>query len=109
MLNYLDDAPVVPGDERQPFAHVKEVDKVLRDAEQEIQLWQPNLEPVQTSTGTLGTYPVPTDESENVRSPTSAESERFEDMTTPHHPDDGSPPAVGSATGKRVVNEAVTS
>jgi Eisosome component PIL1 len=86
LLNYLDDAPVVPGDERQPFAHANEARQVLNDAEQELQAWQPHLEPIHSSAGNLGSNLMPSDERENLRSPASAKSSEFhEDATTLHH------------------------
>jgi Eisosome component PIL1 len=109
VLNYLDDAPVVPGDERQPFAYENEVKQILSDAEQDIQSWQPNLEPVQTSVGSLGTNAMPTEEPDNLRSPTSAQSEQFEDTTTLHHPDDISASAGEPAAEKKSSHQLVIS
>ena len=82
LLNYFDDTPVVPGDERQPFAYENEVRQLMSDAEQELQSWQSNLEPLQTSAGSIGTNLMPTDERDNLRSPMSAQSEPFEADTT---------------------------
>ena len=62
LLNYLDDTPVVPGDVRQPFAHPNDARQVLNDAEQELQAWQPNLEPIHSSAGGLGTNLMPNDD-----------------------------------------------
>ena len=61
LLNLLDDTPVVPGDVRQPFANVNEARQVLSDAEQELQQWQPNLEPIHSSGG-LGNNLMPADD-----------------------------------------------
>mgnify|MGYP003623111280 CR=1 FL=1 len=61
LLNYLDDTPVVPGDVRQPFPHANDARQVLNDAEQELQMWQPNLEPVRMSGG-LGAILMPNEE-----------------------------------------------
>jgi len=58
LLNYLDDTPVVPGDVRQPFAHANDARQVLNDAEQELQMWQPNLEQVHKSNA-LGSNLMP--------------------------------------------------
>lgn len=62
LLNLLDDTPVVPGDVRQPFPHVNEARQVLADAEQELQAWQPNLEPIQSNAGGLGSNLMPLDD-----------------------------------------------
>jgi Eisosome component PIL1 len=89
LLNYLDDAPVVPGDERQPFVHANAARQVLNDAEQELQAWQPHLEPIHSSAGSLASNLMPhNDEREHLRSPASAKSSEFEDATTLHHADD---------------------
>ena len=109
LLNYLDDAPVVPGDERQPFAHANEARQVLSDAEQELQAWQPHLEPVHSSAGNLGTNLMPTEERENIRSPTSVRSSEFEDATTLHHPEDSGATVVEPAPEKTTGTEPVTS
>lgn len=60
LLNLLDDTPVVPGDVRQPFEHVNEARKVLSDAEQELQTWEPQLEPIHSNAGGLGSNLMPT-------------------------------------------------
>ena len=39
------------GDVRRPFAHAHNARQVLSGAEQELQMWQPNLEPVHLSGG----------------------------------------------------------
>ena len=61
-MNLLDDTPVVPGDVRQPFPHSTEARQVLADAEQELQAWQPNLEPIQSNAGGLGSNLMPVDD-----------------------------------------------
>jgi len=74
LLNYLDDTPVVPGDVRQSFAHVNDARQVLSDAEQELQLWQPNLEPVRTSGG-LGANLMPNEETTTITGTSEAGTE----------------------------------
>jgi hypothetical protein len=61
ILNLLDDTPVVPGDVRQPFAQANEARQILADAEQELQSWQPNLEPIHSNAGGLGSNLMPLD------------------------------------------------
>lgn len=109
LLNYLDDAPVVPGDERQPFAHTNDARQVLNDAEQELQSWQPTLEPVHTSAGSIGTNLMPTEERENVLSPTSVRSSEFEDSTTLHHVEDTSTTAAHPTSETKKTTEPVMS
>lgn len=62
LLNLLDDTPVVPGDVRQPFANAAEARNILNDAEQELQAWRPNLEPVQSQAGGLGVNLMPNED-----------------------------------------------
>ena len=47
---------------RQPFAHTNDARQVLNDAEQELQAWQPNLEPIHSSAQGLGTNLMPSDD-----------------------------------------------
>lgn len=108
MLNYLDDSPVVPGDERQSFTHANDARQVLNDAEQEMQSWQPNLEPVQSSAGSIGTNLMPTDERENLRSPTSVKSSEFEGATT-LHPEDASTTAYEPRMETKTSSEPLAS
>ncbi|KAI1612464.1 Eisosome component PIL1-domain-containing protein [Exophiala viscosa] len=63
LLNLLDDTPVVPGDVRQPFEHGAEARTILADAEQDLQAWEPQLEPIHSNAGGLGTGAMPTGES----------------------------------------------
>ena len=63
LLNLLDDTPVVPGDVRQPFEHGNEARTILADAEQDLQAWEPRLEPIHSNAGGLGTGAMPTGES----------------------------------------------
>lgn len=73
LLNLLDDTPVVPGDVRQPFAQANEARQILADAEQELQLWQPNLEPIHSNAGGLGSNLMPTDrERDSIRATSEA-------------------------------------
>jgi hypothetical protein len=59
LLNLLDDTPVVPGDIRQPFAQANEARQILADAEQDLQRWEPRLEPIHSNAGGLGTNLMP--------------------------------------------------
>jgi hypothetical protein len=74
LLNYLDDTPVVPGDAHQPFAHTHDARQVLSDAEQELQMWQPNLEPVRMHGG-LGANLMPNEETSTVAGTSEAGTE----------------------------------
>jgi len=59
LLNMLDDTPVVPGDAHQPFAHAEAARDVLNEAEDELRMWEPNVAPIQSSAGHLGSNAVP--------------------------------------------------
>ena len=59
LLNLLDDTPVVPGDARPPFEHGAQARQVLNDAEEDLREWQPNLEPVTSSAGDMGSNLMP--------------------------------------------------
>jgi len=62
IVNLLDDTPVVPGDVRQPFANANEARQILSDAEQELQRWEPRLEPIHSNAGGLGSNLMPMDD-----------------------------------------------
>ncbi len=62
IVNLLDDTPVVPGDVRHPFAQSTEARQILADAEQELQRWEPNLEPIHSNAGGLGSNLMPLDD-----------------------------------------------
>lgn len=59
MLNLLDDTPIVPGDTHAGFDEVETARQVLNDAEDELRSWQPNLEPIYSSAGSLGVGAMP--------------------------------------------------
>ncbi|KYK57707.1 sphingolipid long chain base-responsive protein LSP1 [Drechmeria coniospora] len=47
LLALLDDTPVVPGDERQPYLHCQQARQVLNDCEDDLRDWQPDQETYQ--------------------------------------------------------------
>jgi hypothetical protein len=59
MLNLLDDTPIVPGDTHTGFPSTETARQVLNDAEDELRQWQPDLEPIHSSAGTLGVGAMP--------------------------------------------------
>ena len=96
LVNLLDDTPVVPGDVRQPFAHAEEARQILADAEQDLQMWQPNLEPVHTTAAGMGTNLMPGD---NVTTQTaSSEAGTFEPSVTEESPTHHKPAAEAQGT-----------
>lgn len=59
MVNLLDDTPIVPGDTHPSFEGAEAARSVLNDAEDELRNWQPRLEPILSSAGSLGTGAMP--------------------------------------------------
>jgi hypothetical protein len=58
VLNLLDDTPVIPGDQRTPYAYANEARQILNDAEDDLKDWQPDLEDVPAH-GALDSNGVP--------------------------------------------------
>lgn len=46
LLNFVDDAPVVPGDARHAYEHESDARQVLEDAENDLRAWRPSVEPI---------------------------------------------------------------
>lgn len=59
LLNLVDDTPIVPGDVHPTFSHAETAREVLNVAEDELRAWTPNVEPVHTNAGNLGTNAMP--------------------------------------------------
>ena len=59
MLNLLDDTPIVPGDAHPVFDGVDASRQILNDAEDELRSWQPNIEPIHSTSGSLGVGAMP--------------------------------------------------
>lgn len=59
LVNMLDDTPIVPGEEKQPFANGEAAREVLNDAEASLRTWTPNIEPITSSAGRLGANAMP--------------------------------------------------
>ncbi|KAJ4303550.1 hypothetical protein N0V90_002448 [Kalmusia sp. IMI 367209] len=59
ILNLLDDTPIVPGDTHPPFENGEMARQVLNDAEDELRSWQPNIEPIHSTAGSLGVGAMP--------------------------------------------------
>ena len=73
VLNLLDDAPIVPGEERPAFQNGDQAQSVLGDAETMLRKWTSSTEPIHTSSGKLGTNAMPAGATEtSFESPSSA-------------------------------------
>lgn len=84
IVNLLDDTPVVPGDVRQAFAQSNEARQILADAEQELQRWEPHLEPIHSNAGGLGSNLMPLDDrSTRATSEAPMEQESLQSESTP--------------------------
>jgi hypothetical protein len=59
LLNLMDDTPIVPGDAHPPFERTEEGRQILNDAEDELRNWQPNVEPIHSTAGSLGVGAMP--------------------------------------------------
>ncbi|KAL1311008.1 hypothetical protein AAFC00_001226 [Neodothiora populina] len=59
ILNLLDDTPVVPGDAHPPYENEVAGREILNMAEEELRAWQPNVEPIHSSAGALGSNAMP--------------------------------------------------
>ena len=79
LLNLLDDAPVVPGDNRLPFQHGHQARQILNDAEEDLREWAPDLEPVPSAASAIGVNLMPT------TAPTEDGTNRQEDFSS-HSP-----------------------
>lgn len=59
VLNLLDDAPIVPGEERVSFGESDAAKEILSDAEESLRAWRPNIEPIRSQAGGLGAGGMP--------------------------------------------------
>ena len=59
LVNMLDDTPIVPGEDRQPFANSEAAKEVLNDAELSLKNWSPSVEPIHSTAGSLGANAMP--------------------------------------------------
>ena len=85
----------MPGDERPAFAHTGEARQVLNDAEQELQSWQSNLEPIQKASA-VGANAMPDEghQQQQITSPTSVKSTEVDDSATLQESSTVAEPAV---------------
>ena len=49
----LDDTPIVPGDQHQPFENSDRARQILNDAEDDLRAWTPSIEPIPSNAGDL--------------------------------------------------------
>ena len=59
LIDLLDDTPVVPGDERQPYAQGEAAREILNDAEKDLREWEPSHAPISSNAQGLGVSAVP--------------------------------------------------
>jgi hypothetical protein len=55
LLHLIDDSPIVPGDQKQPYEHRVEAHQVIADAECDLHTWEftdePNIQPIASNGG----------------------------------------------------------
>ena len=51
LLNYIDDTPIVPGDQRNAYEHATDAKQVLEEAENDLHSWERTDAPIATSAG----------------------------------------------------------
>lgn len=54
LLALLDDTPVVPGDDRPPYAHAQQARQILNDCEEDLREWQPDQDAFQDAAEAQG-------------------------------------------------------
>jgi len=59
LVDLLDDTPVVPGDERAPFAQSEQARNVLNSAEADLRNWEASYDHISSQAGALGSNAVP--------------------------------------------------
>lgn len=89
LLHLLDDTPVVPGDERQPFEHDMEARQILNEAESDLRAWEPSVEAIPTNAGELGANLMVKPETIETAAPAEEGSSlpAGSDEVTPAHPE----------------------
>lgn len=50
---------MVPGDTREPYTQSEQARQILADAEEDLQHWEPHLEPIHSAGGDLGANLMP--------------------------------------------------
>jgi len=80
LLNMLDDTPIVPGEERQPFANAEPAREVLNDAETSLRGWSSRVEPIPTSGAKLGSNAMASHTATADDSAQTADQQRVEAM-----------------------------
>lgn len=53
LLHYIDDTPIVPGDQREGYEHADASKNVIEEAENDLRSWQRSDEPIPTSAGEI--------------------------------------------------------
>lgn len=59
LLNLVDDTPIVPGEAHPPFEGAEAGRQILNDTEDDLRNYQPHLEPITSSAGSLGVGAMP--------------------------------------------------
>lgn len=74
LINMLDDTPIVPGQDREPFAGAEGAKDVLNDAETSLRGWQLEVEPIHSNAGKIGSNAMGIPQEEHITTQTDDQS-----------------------------------
>ncbi|CAK4031723.1 Sphingolipid long chain base-responsive LSP1 [Lecanosticta acicola] len=92
LINLLDDTPMVPGEERPPYAHAEAGKYMLNDAEASLRGWTSTVEPIHTSSAQLGTNAMASGQELPSHTTADAEQRRVEAMERAQEEEEKSEP-----------------
>jgi len=78
LLSLLDDTPIVPGEERVPYAEEAKAREILNEAETSLRGWSATHAPVASSTSRLGANAMGTAATSSTETPAVSEQQRVE-------------------------------
>jgi hypothetical protein len=71
LVNMLDDTPIVPGQDREPFTGAEGGKDILNDAETSLRGWSLEVEPIHSNAGKIGTNAMAVPDEEHIEAPKS--------------------------------------
>lgn len=97
LLNLLDDTPIIPGDQRNPYPYANEARQILNDAEDDLKDWQADLEEVPIGRA-LDPHGLPSNEQQRYQTQTPAAESVVGGESAIHQEQ----PVAAEGTGSRV-------